>query len=922
MEQYYYCTKKTCILLKDVVQTVYAYFIDNKINKAEFNEIYDFLSNKYGVKSFNRRNLSELLQTSMFVNLETVKHLVIKYCEDLAIEPELQYDVLCNYFVNEKDSIYPIINTLGKDCFTHLITDGCEKFCVALGAILNRDVVCSNVEFRANEIDKQHIIGFLNYVNEDELILSLKDENDIKKLIDVYIIHAKRQREIAKFVHEIQQHYQNIHCDNLNAKVKYLFPASISNILKVNNIDTVIELKNIRCSIAEQLLEYRNSVIDLIKQLAFSLPESFNAKYRQLLQLVSKTNKPNSCWEKYVAILEKRANGATLEAASTDCTRERARQIERKYFTNFVDLYYQLADIRSSRNVIRAFVESELFLSDSDIIKLFPVNPKLFKYFLCNINVDDIEYVEELNILRYKDEYNWYDEVKCIADDMPERFDINEIEHYCDRALVRLSENDIILSKEYCKKLLLFDYKLFGELYSRSKMNLKERFKYLWQEYYPEPIDINNATFLQEFRELYEKVYHESLEQTDHATETILSRIGTLRNKGEYIINNRYFISESLSAKIYDYIVASGRNGFLANNLFSIFATDLLLEGIDNKYFMQGALKQRLNDKLFFRRDYICTTSGEFNVYSDIVNFVKDKKRVVEYEELRSAFPGVTDVVFSLALSQEEILWYRKRFVHVDTLNITNEDKRLFYQLMRDASKDGKILHARELLDFLQLTNPEILNKYHVREHSALFSLLQYLFHDEFEFRRPFFAAKGTVIQNQIDRIKDYVSLYDELLIDDLLEYIYDNKMDINSIVGCIDLLQDYCFKNENTIIAIERTNANRYNIGLAEKIVEKELGQNDFIFAENLKCMDALPKEVIWNPWLLYSLFNKFGTNLKVILSNNQFKIRNRILSKPIIIRRELNLNNINELIEYLKQKLCLSETEFYFYLKRKGLV
>ena len=51
------------------------------------------------------------------------------------------------------------------------------------------------------------------------------------------------------------------------------------------------------------------------------------------------------------------------------------------------------------------------------------------------------------------------------------------------------------------------------------------------------------------------------------------------------------------------------------------------------------------------------------------------------------------------------------------------------------------------------------------------------------------------------------------------------------------------------------------------------------------------------------------------------KFKFKNFMYARPLIIRKEVPAKNINEYIEYLKNKTQLDDTEFYKYLRAKGL-
>ena len=507
------------------------------------------------------------------------------------------------------------------------------------------------------------------------------------------------------------------------------------------------------------------------------------------------------------------------------------------------------------------------------------------------------------------------------GENMPAQISVQDFSNYIHNALEMLDKNGVQISQEDCKLILIQDYKLIGTVYSKNNLSIGQRIKSILLQYFPNPVSIYDPSFLKSFRDIYRKLYDDDKIKTDHAIQSIIARVGMLVGRGMYVANDRIFMSESLANEIYDYIINSGRTIFLTNNLFSIFEDKLQAEGIENKYFMQGALKQRFGNKLFFRRDYISTTEDVTNIYGEMYKFIKDANRLITYDEIQEEFKGTPWNVLMMAISQEGILNYRAKYISVDALTLTDEDKEYLHTVVQSLISDGEIHHTNDLLAYIRVTNRKLLEKLFIEDQFALYSVIEYLFGSEFELKRPFIAQKGIKIENQYDRIKEFVESQEELTINELLDFVTDNKLHMYSISEFIDGLGNYVFKNENEIVSLSRTNLNKYNVEIAEKLVLKELGNNDFIFADNIQMFNLYPKEVEWTPWLLYSALNKYGQSLKAIPSDTKYKYKNFMYARPLIIRKEVPAKNINEYIEYLKDKTQLDDTEFYKYLRAKGL-
>ena len=199
--------------------------------------------------------------------------------------------------------------------------------------------------------------------------------------------------------------------------------------------------------------------------------------------------------------------------------------------------------------------------------------------------------------------------------------------------------------------------------------------------------------------------------------------------------------------------------------------------------------------------------------------------------------------------------------------------------------------------------------------------VVEEIFESDYEMKRPFIAKKGTVIENQIDRINEFVRSNEIVSIDSILDFVSDNRLHLYSISEYVDSLEDYVFKDDKSIIELEKSGINKYNVEVVEKMILKAMKDEDFIFADRLPFYNLFPKEVKWTPWLIYSALNKLGIYLKVIPSDTIFRRKNVIYARPLIIRRQIKATNINEFIEYLKDKKQMNDTEFYKYLRTKGL-
>ena len=904
--KFYYCTKKIKFPINDVVNVVYDFFKSNNTTSLHIHEIYEHLCSSFNVKGFNLSNLMSLFSTKTIVPLNTVQELYIKYNVDSKVEELYNYKLIEYVFIKKRKILKELISNLGVETLKDILVNGLTRYiavldeCCLLGEPYTvLQLVDKNNDKPLNYYNTKAFCELFSMFDENEWILLLEEEQSLREYVDMFIEDKKSEAEKIATKNLLQNYATYIHPDNIEARVKYLFKNHISQIFLKYNIIKVKDIANLSDDIAIELFPYKDTIVSILKYLKQSVKERFNEKYKYLVQRVNKDYVPHSLWENYVSILEQRASGLTLleSGKHLDLTRERVRQIEKKYMILFDEFCANEGDIV---NKLRAFVKNPLFISNDDIVEFFSFNPKIFKFLLQNKEDDNLYYLEEIDKFYYQDEYDWYKEITDFVETMPNHINKNSTEPYVNDCLKILNDN----------------------FYSKTTFRLSSKFKQLMKKYYPHEIELYNKEFLTSFKKHYLEMFNESELKTDHSITSTLMRICMLVGRGKYILNEKVYMSEELADKIYNYIITSEREIFLTNTLFAIFKDDLVAEGITNKYFMQGAFKQRIGNKLFFKRDYISTSDEISCVYNDIAQYVKDSKQLLTYEDIRKEFIGATDIVLFAGLAQEGILNFRKKYIHIDNLDMSDEDCSFIKSQLQNFVSDSKIHHIRDLFAYIKLLNSKLLDKLYIDDHFALFSLIEYLFEDEFEMRRPYIAQKDIVIENQVDRINEYVNSFDELEINMLLNFLYDNKLHVYRISEYIDSLSDYVLKDENSIIALDKTNLNKYNTAIAEKMVLKAMGVEEFVFADNLSFYSLLPKEVKWNKWILYSALNKFGEELKAIPSDTKFRSKGKMRARPLIIRKDIPAKDIDEFIAYLKAKLNINDDEFYKYLKQKQLI
>ncbi len=449
-------------------------------------------------------------------------------------------------------------------------------------------------------------------------------------------------------------------------------------------------------------------------------------------------------------VLEGRASGKTLGDVGENMrlTRERVRQIElkaKRIFSYWHSRMHILEKISAERN-------GDPVLSVSELSEYFGNKYSVMLYLLRTVGNSAYYYDSQSDAFVMGDE-STSTIVTQIVETLPDAFDE---EKYTE--IIISSVEDQNIPQELIEKAIHDEFQKDGSTYHRTHLSLTAIYSEILEKYYPNGIDIYNDHELQVFRYVAIEEYGcQKLPNKNRAISARLSDIGVLCGRGKYRPKKRSYISKELADKIHHYIINSPSSIFMTNTLFSVFEDELLKFGIDNKYYLQGVLRELFASEFVFRRDYISKDESATSFYVEIVQYIKGFSYPITRKDIKNAFPGITDVVISFATSDINILNLFGKYIHSSRLNITDSDKLYFEKVLQKFITDDNIRHYKDLYDYIERDDSDLLHKLFVYFPTSLFSVLEFLFKDKYQFKRPFIALIGTDIGAPEEQLKDMV---------------------------------------------------------------------------------------------------------------------------------------------------------------------
>lgn len=760
----------------------------------------------------------------------------------------------------------------------HKEKDGNTRRIIPESFRINRDlIVCGDFSFVDNEEYQELIEEYMyarDVLGEDLARLCLYETENVLAIGQVFNRFSQSIGKLYEKLNVIPRYRRD-----RNVKY-YIYAYTCNEVMRTSLCEKIkVESENLEQYIRNNADELDNdsSVVSLfVKSCSYSLSELGNAFFDEIAKN-----------ERAFEIVKRRSEGMTLEQVGNefDVTRERIRQIEKKVSVRFVNwvkskaLIYKIYAEMDGKNIWLPSVFELFFDENSDIFcYLLKINEEEFSCFTYDRQIDVFVFGNE-SLLNQIQEY---------VDELPDTF--NE------------SQLDILLSEGYLqhghpqeitKKLIEDNYGKTGDVYHRSRLTLVKIYADILQKYYPHGIWVYNDDEIDDFRRHVREDYGDiKLPENNRAILSRITHVSILCDRGTYCPKKDKYISDELAKKIHDYIADNETPIFLTNTLFSIFEDELVKEGVSNKYYLQGILRELYEGEFVFRRDYISKDENLTSVYSEIVSYIEKAVYPVTKRQINEAFPGVTEIVIYISTSDPEVINLFGVYIHASKLRLDETDRYYLKEVVASMIDKSGFLHCKDIYDFICRDNANILTSNGIYQAFGLYSVLEYLYRDEYEFSRPYIGRKGQEITRTFDQLHEMVEESDVIQLAEIVSVARENHFQVNSILEFANSCNNtHLLLNDKELAAIDYIGLSE---GLAREVESYVYNAIDgTVYVADLQCIRAFPRlSVPWTEWLVYSVLNKWSELLEVAVTSTTFK-----QAKAVVARKgKLDVSQICE--------------------------
>lgn len=680
-----------------------------------------------------------------------------------------------------------------------------------------------------------------------------------------------------RYYQKVDDAVVNIDSEYLELPIKIIINNQITRELLFSN--GVNKLKDLAGLSIESLLTIFSPDYDSSYVSIFNLKEENKKSFYDDIDNIF-----NSLNEKELEILSLRngfgGESLTLEETGQrfGVTRERCRQVEKKAEIKVVSASKKITNQLYAMFFNLATVETRYITLDQVEQYLGSKMRTSYVLFILNNRELDIKYDEELNAI-----YN---------------SDVISLDELCQEVKDAYGE---IISLEDFGSLNLFEqsvvrkyYRLMYEKYYIHK-NLRERelVCYLIDELFPDGYRCWNEEDFQLLEKKYEEKYGVADCLSSGSIRGYLDRLnycqidkGTYKNRSQCIT-----LPEELLESIISYCLTNGPTVYYTT-IFTRFEDQLRELGINNHYYLKGLIDYSMPSEFTSGKICLSTSSNVVSSYNAILGFMKSFNGEFTLEDLRFRFEGVKDYTFYNVLYNETnngLIWLTsKRFIYISKVVITESTITEFKQFIDGvfASLGAGVTSSRKIFAKLSLTNKALLEKLKLaRDNFSTFSLIRYLFRDDYGFNRPIISLDKNADTNTYNVIVNYALSLESFNSKTIRNYV--SRMNIGGLYSYLSFMEDmsdnFVQVNIETMVRKDKFEMTAEQAKEFEDLISLIIGRFEQIDTRLFNGYQMLPKlKYHWNKYLLVGVVRSFlSDKYEVINTENSYDLTDFIIRR-----------------------------------------
>lgn len=739
-----------------------------------------------------------------------------------------------------------------------------------------------------------------------------------------YIHYHNIMNEIVQRVSCLSEHTRQLKVIPFIQAYSVKAGKKLSFLLSECHDDTTIEcVPNLckRLSRDENRIALLTDTNRFLKWLEFDVPSLTTSIEENLQSVLSGKN------DRIKEVFALRLEGVTLEEIGSryGVTRERIRQIEKKYHNVFWGVYkrqkYDLImlayALRNGDNVLfydelREVIGEEFATILWACIKYTPKHDHYYYSKALDaiwINVGSTKNMNEESLLA---------SINNLVITLPGVMHISEKEELL---------NDLAKKNALPMEVLLnvFNsiYQQTGQFFHSSRITVIFMCEYVLKNRFRAGYKIADDFEAERFRQCMVELFGERANSiTNRAIDADIIELGVLCDRGKYIHPDYLVVDQHVIDSVNDYIEESPRLLFPYGEIFDALKDEFEGTQITNKYILQGALKKY--GCRFSKGRHFVRKTNSVTFVDELESFISDRG-VVHKSEIFAEFTSLGEAGLAQVVSRSSNVFNIDNgyYIHADQFEIQPDDYEKLRDYLQEACKEIPV-NIRAVYDAVAGRFPEFMYRNDFEDRNKLFAALNYMFRGEFSFSRPYIAKLGVSDITNRGVILQHIEDYDSIEIEELIDICDDNSIHyVAPAYLCQSMAPDFFRVNRTTLMRREIAGITDEVIEKANDLVSDLVEANGYIVGGKINDFLWYPQiDVEWNEFLLESLLVYCKKTNVVFMFGDPLRQPNAIYVSEKYKKDTFDSFLIKILTDKVSKGTFSTKTEMRDWLREEGMI
>lgn len=566
--------------------------------------------------------------------------------------------------------------------------------------------------------------------------------------------------------------------------------------------------------------------------------------------------------DKYLSAIELRAAGETLESigAKLGMTRERARQIERRFTNVFADRYKN--NIYDAFAIIHALRGGDKVLTYDEVCGMIGDRFTKLLWLLLSKGLLDND------VYRYSKRYNSViftsnvegelGKMEAAYDDMPEYFLAEQYNSIVDSAIAKYE-----LHCELFEMFIEEHFQLNGIVYSKFAPTVIFMVSYVLKERFASGYKIAVSDEVSRFREYMVGFFGDKGKKTTRAIDAVVGQIGVLIGRGKYVHPDYLNVEQWIINEINAYIEANVKSVIPYSEIYDALKDIFSGTIITNRYVLQGALK-KYGSPFTMAKDYVTKEKGK-SLTDEFEDFAKEIGEFSK-EDFFAAFPalGEANLVMLIGRCKNVFNIDNGLYMHSSQLKIKDADYSAIREYLLQSCSENPV-NSRILFDEFSYRFIDFMDRNDIGNHNKLFGVLYYMFEGEFNFSRPYIAKIGTGQITNKSALIGFIGDVDSISIEEAVDICSSNGIHVYSVWNVIHMLSpEYLRVDKDKLQKFSVTGIDDEVIYKVVGIINEGLASKGYLSSANIDNFLFYPKiNISWTPYLVEAIADIVGERI-----------------------------------------------------------